>query len=235
MKKGIQDIKNIHLHSLEKENMFERINAHMIENPLKAIPRIASPWSVFFVQMKSYKYAYSLIIVLGVMFAGVGVIDASERALPGDALYPIKINVTEKVKSAMAFTPKAKAKAEEDKIIKRLDEVQALAEKGEFKNGKRDQVEKEVQKTVQAIVATKQKNRKNISGPANKIIEINKKNEDEDADFEKKINTRFEEIRKVDTTLDKNEVKKFEERVKEKLLKKMSYDEKDVKKARIDL
>lgn len=228
MKKGIEHIQNVQLSSQEKEGIFARIDTHMKANPLKDLPRPVGVFNNFFVQLRSYKYAYSLIIILGVMFAGVGVIDASEKALPGDLFYLIKINVTEKVKSAIAFTSEAKARFEEEKIINRLDEARALAQKGELKNGKRDRLEKEVEKTAKVIVATRQKKRKNVSSPVHEIMKINKTNIDENAEFKNKINTRFEEIKKVDTNADKEQVNKFEEKVKEQLLKKLEGNNVDI-------
>lgn len=209
IQKGINDVKNIKLSSEEKDVMFSRLDLYTKENPIKETGLQPSVWYNFFGQVgkvKGYKYVYSIVATLVFVFTGVGVTNAAEKSLPGDTLYPVKINVNEKVKSAVAFTSKAKAKVEEEKVIRRLDEVEALVKKGEFKNGKRDQLEKEVEKSVKVL--------------NNKAVKYDKveENNDDDDDFEDKLNTSFEKIKKVDNIVDKDEVEKFEKKFKDRLL-----------------
>lgn len=220
MKKGIKNIKNISLSSEEKEGMFTRLDLYMKENPMKDIVAHPSVWYNIFGQVgqvKGYRYVYSIAGLVVFIFTGVGVTNAAERSLPGDVLYPVKINVNEKVKSAVAFTPKSKAKVEEGKVIRRLDEAKALVEKGEFKTEKRDQLEKEVEKSAEFIIATKEKKRKNVSGPVKDIVKMDKQNIEDDNDFKNKINSRFEEIKKVENSINLNEIKNFENKVKSRL------------------
>lgn len=64
--------------------------------------------------------------LLVIMLAG-GTTYASERALPGDALYPVKVRITESVQLALAPTPHGKAEAHADLAERRLDEAAELA------------------------------------------------------------------------------------------------------------
>lgn len=213
IQKGINDVKKIKLSSGEKDVMFSRIDLYTKENPIKETRAQPNVWYNFFGQVgsvKGYRYVYSIVAALVFVFTGVGVTNAAEKSLPGDVLYPVKINVNEKVKSAVAFTPKAKAKVEEEKVIRRLDEVEALVKKGEFKNGKRDQLEKEVEKSVKVL-----NNKADRKGDEDGEVENDDSN---DEDFENKLNTRFEKIKKVDNIVDKDEVEKFEKKFKERLL-----------------
>lgn len=222
MKKAIKHVKNISLSSQEKESMFSRIDLYTKENPMKEIVAHPSAWYNLFGQVgqvKGYRYMYSALALIVTVFVGAGVTNAAEKSLPGDTLYPVKINVNEKVKSAVAFTSKAKTKVEEEKVIRRLDEVEALVKKGEFKNGKRDQLEKEVEKSVKVL--NNKVDRKDSEDVKYDKVE---ENNDDDDDFEDKLNTRFEKIKKVDNNVDKDEVEKFEKKFKERLLDRSNRD-----------
>jgi Domain of unknown function (DUF5667) len=202
IKKGIKDIKNINLSSDEKEDMFSHIDLYMKENPLKVdSPRVII-FGNFLTQFKSYKYSYSIAFVIILFFISIGAIQASEKALPGDALYPIKTKFVERVISAIKITENSKIEYEEERIVKRLKEVHELAKKGEFKNEKRIQIEKGVENSAKFMVAIKKDNNKN------------KKN---NTDFQNKINTGLDEIKKVYTDIDKTELVNFEEKVKNNL------------------
>lgn len=67
--------------------------------------------------------ALSLVIIL----SGAATASASQVALPGDTLYPVKVGVVEKVKAAFARTDEAKAELALDQLEKRMDEGVELA------------------------------------------------------------------------------------------------------------
>lgn len=69
----------------------------------------------------------ALIIAL---FTGAGVSYAAEGALPGDALYPIKVSVNEEVRGAFAVSPETRAKWQTRRVERRLEEAIALAASG---------------------------------------------------------------------------------------------------------
>jgi hypothetical protein len=212
IKKGIKDIENIKLSFDENDNIFSHVDLYIKENPLKVdSPRVIT-FGNFLARFKEYKYYHSMAFVIVFLFAGFGAIDASEEALPGDVLYPVKTKIVEPIVSVIKVTEKAKVEYKEDKVIKRLEEVGELAKKGEFKNEKRIQAEKEVDNSVKAIVAVKKKN-KTKATTTNKNIST----EDYDTNFKNKINTRLDEIKKVDISVDKTDIVKFEEKVKNNL------------------
>jgi|GEM_PF-4020053 len=66
----------------------------------------------------------SLAIVLVALF---GVSVASEQALPGDTLYPMKVNITEKVEEAAHFSHEGKANFLADRLEERLAEAQKVS------------------------------------------------------------------------------------------------------------
>jgi len=77
---------------------------------------------------KLTKMAFLLIVV---MLTG-GVSFASNNALPGDILYPVKIRVVEKVEGALKISAEAKARWDTELAVRRLQEGEKLVAAGKF-------------------------------------------------------------------------------------------------------
>jgi hypothetical protein len=77
------------------------------------------------------RYAMPFAALLLVVFSG-GTAFAAQGSLPGEALYSIKIHVNEKVATALATTPEAKAKVEATLATNRLEEAETLAANGKL-------------------------------------------------------------------------------------------------------
>jgi hypothetical protein len=87
-----------------------------------------------------YRFSYSSLhlsirggaaLALAVLVVGAGgTAYAAGGALPGDALYTVKVSVNEPVAGALAVTPAAKAAHQASIATERLAEAQALAEDG---------------------------------------------------------------------------------------------------------
>lgn len=111
----------------EKSKILLSLKASMEYNPIRNIP-IKSPYtgSLFGIQFSKFAsiMAVALIIVLGSGASGV-----AANSLPGDLLYPIKININEKIELALS-SPKTKIKVQEKLLSHRLDEVVALSVRG---------------------------------------------------------------------------------------------------------
>ena len=88
---------------------------------------VKSPYTSFFSfgHISKLVGVAMLIVVLGIG----GVSGASADALPGDLLYPIKVNLKEKIEEKIAFTTVAKLAFKQKKLETRLAEVEALANK----------------------------------------------------------------------------------------------------------
>jgi len=61
------------------------------------------------------------------VFLVTGVSFAAEGSLPGDTLYPVKVNFNEEFQSLIAFSPESKARFEIKRAERRLEEVERLA------------------------------------------------------------------------------------------------------------
>lgn len=72
-----------------------------------------------------------VIVALVVLLSG-GVSIGAQNSLPGDALYPVKIDVNEKIGSWFNFSEKAKANFDGELALKRLDEAKRLEAKGQL-------------------------------------------------------------------------------------------------------
>jgi hypothetical protein len=104
----------------ERRALRGSLEAHMEAHPLGGMK---SPYSwVSFMHVRSMVLVPVLILMLG-----SGTAFAAQNALPGDALYAIKINVNEAVAGALAVSDEAKASYNTNVAAERLKEAQALA------------------------------------------------------------------------------------------------------------
>lgn len=101
--------------------MRTQIQFFMQEHPL---PPVVSPYHRFFAPFARPAFLSALL-----MFAvvGGGTAFASEGALPGDALYGVKVSVVEPIQGALAVSSTAKAKWSVHITDKRLNEAQKLS------------------------------------------------------------------------------------------------------------
>jgi hypothetical protein len=93
--------------------------------PIKARPRTGSYRPVF-----AY-LALALVIVMAMVSGGVVTALAAGSALPGDALYPLKLEV-EQARLSLTTNPERQAELYLQFAEKRLDEMNALAELGQY-------------------------------------------------------------------------------------------------------
>ena len=79
--------------------------------------------------------------LIAAILLGGGVSVASQHALPGDLLYPVKIHVNESVEQALTFSPEAKSKLDSELAITRLQEAETIAAKSKLSADVRATVE----------------------------------------------------------------------------------------------
>ena len=94
------------------------------------------------------------VLVLAVFVSSAGVSYASENALPGDVLYPIKIRVNEPVKGALAVSASAKTAWAMDVAGERVKEAATLAAEGRWNTKTQDELQVDFERHArQATVA----------------------------------------------------------------------------------
>ncbi len=85
-----------------------------------------------------------IVIAIIIALAG-GASWTAQNSLPGDVLYPVKINVNEKVEGWLAMSDTAKANLESDLAAKRLEEAEELASEAKLDVDTRTQLEENFQ------------------------------------------------------------------------------------------
>lgn len=211
LNKGIEELKKLALSSQDKQNVLEHISLYADENPVhtKTTKLIKSPFTNWTMLLyRKVHFAYSVVALFLIVIMGVGTAAAAEKALPGDLLYPVKIKITEPVKGAFKVTPEAKVKWESEKALKRLEEAEKLAEKGELNGEKRMKVEEEFEKSKNAFI--KKVDEKKLIKEAKK--EIKKESKKDEEDLKEKIKIKGDDVGVIQT----NREEKIEDKKEEK-------------------
>ncbi|MES3006020.1 MAG: DUF5667 domain-containing protein [Patescibacteria group bacterium] len=212
LKKGIREFEKVKLTPGEKLAIFNRVSTYADSNPVTGA--LKSPffgWTFVFAHERM-RYVYASIAITLILATGAGTAFAAERSLPGDFLYPIKINVTEPVKGALKVGSEAKIKWEGNKAVKRLEEAEKLAEMGQLDEGKRQTVEREFEKSADTFI--KKVDDQNEGNGQSEYVNSVQKNFEQDVEIQlKRINQR-----KVHSSKDqKDEIDNLEIKVKEKI------------------
>jgi hypothetical protein len=124
----LREATRIALPAADKARLREALSQYA-DTPMPARSRsgrIRSPYSTYV--LRPFPLAACLLLFIALL--GGGTAYAAQSALPGDALYPIKVGITEPVAEALAFSTLAKANVEADIATTRLSEMQRLAAKG---------------------------------------------------------------------------------------------------------
>ena len=99
-----------------------------------------------------FTFAYKLaIIVLLVATSSGGLISAAGGSLPGNFLYPIKVNVTEKIVKSFIKGSDAKIAFQQKLVERRLDEISTLIDSGETSDTAVSQAEAYLTRETKAI------------------------------------------------------------------------------------
>lgn len=124
-------LKSQQLSADERASMRSAISARIAASTAAA-PRIPSPYAGFFTTLL-WQRSSAFVAVLAVLVAGTGgAAFASEDALPGEAMYAVKVKVAEPFSSLVAITPSAKATVATTRAERRLKEAEVLAARGEL-------------------------------------------------------------------------------------------------------
>ncbi len=87
--------------------------------------------SIFGISLiKQFRFNNMTAFILIAVLLGGGTSFAAEGAVPGDMLYPIKVEVNEEVKGALAFGSEAEARLQAKLVAERLKEAEELAAEG---------------------------------------------------------------------------------------------------------
>lgn len=140
-----QDTKNVRLSTDEKLATREKLQAFMRANPVRGeadVRQLGQEVHLNFLSsLKSMMLKPLPITLSALLVLGGGTAFAAERSLPTEALYPIKIQVNERVRATLTPTSEGKAKWEARVAERRLEEAEKLALKKKFSGETQAQIE----------------------------------------------------------------------------------------------
>ncbi len=90
---------------------------------------VASPYTSSFGMMGLFAKAAAFALV-GFIVGGTSLSFASMKALPGDSLYAVKTNITEKLAGTFTFSTESKTKINAGHVATRVTEIKAVRENG---------------------------------------------------------------------------------------------------------
>lgn len=127
LKQFIRDAQRVELRDADRALMrahFAELAGVSSQAELTKTPN--NPWAFFrFHRTAAMSFGAAAFAIL----VTTSVAAAAEGTVPGDTLYPVKVHVTEEVRSAMAVTPQAKAAWETKRIERRLNEAEKVLTK----------------------------------------------------------------------------------------------------------
>lgn len=140
LKKLSQDLKNICLHRDEKSAVRENILQYLEQNPVNHLEKESmqqfAAWRSLFTFFSRKPIAALMVLVL--VFTSAGISYASNSALPGDFLYPVKFNINEEIIASFKFSKEEKVDWEIKRSEKRINEAKKLKEKNLFDEEKKN-------------------------------------------------------------------------------------------------
>lgn len=142
IKKFINEGKRIKLTPIEKRAMVTRILGP------KSIP---SPYSYFltFMEYRQKIVVAAIMIAFVVTSGGASYVAAS--ALPGEALYQIKVNVNENIEKLVAVSTDAKVKVEVKQTERRIKEAETLSKEGKLNDETKAIIETKIEEHTETI------------------------------------------------------------------------------------
>ncbi|PIR04475.1 MAG: hypothetical protein COV59_00670 [Candidatus Magasanikbacteria bacterium CG11_big_fil_rev_8_21_14_0_20_39_34] len=123
----------IEMNEKEHQQMDDAILSFMQENPLQGKKqkikkeKVHSPSLMgAFLAGFARSFVYVALAIVVVIVGGGATTFAAEGALPGEALYGFKVNVSEELRSAFLFSERDKAQWEAERVERRLLEIEKL-------------------------------------------------------------------------------------------------------------
>jgi hypothetical protein len=125
----------IRLSTAERDVLRDRLSAYMEYHPLPEAVTATARKRIFndsFIEVAFPMRYMRGFVALGVVMLLVAVPSLAERAVPGDILYPIKVQVNEEVRSQLANDGYEKIAWETKRLERRISEARLLAKEGKL-------------------------------------------------------------------------------------------------------
>ncbi len=186
--KGIRDLKEIRLSREEKQTLLSRVLGELPS------PVIRSTWlfgQLTFVRRHVVSFAILLLILVG-----GGATFASERAVPGNILYPLKIDVNEPIRGFIKTLPDEKIEWQAEKAGRRIEEAEILIDRDKLDEQKKEQIEALFEEHTQTFKEEAEKKiERQIEEEKDSVQMENQKKESEK--IKEQIEKRIEDLEKA--------------------------------------
>ncbi len=158
MEKWFEKMHALSLTDDERAMARQRTISFVKSNPARNVdqPRLLKWLGIMSPQPRllKFKYAMPLFLIFALLASGGGVSYAAQNSLPGDPLYPVKVDVNEPIAGAFQFGTQAQAQWNADLAQTRLQEAEQLA----AQNRLTPQLQAQVATRLQDAVAAAQNN-----------------------------------------------------------------------------
>lgn len=142
----INKLRAIRLTQNEKKAIRSRLAAYLEQHPVQ------QDQNALILHRFTFKFSYvAMALILTVVLSSTGISYAAEGAVPGDLLYPVKVDVLEPLHAAVVLTPTAKLQWEVTKVDRRLKEAEALIQRDSLSPAISTNLSQRVQNTANTI------------------------------------------------------------------------------------
>lgn len=139
------------LNPLEKDAARDAIVTFMRLHPVSQEAEERRSWAdLIDIFRMPLRFSLSSALVL-VLLLGTGGVYAAESALPGDFLYPVKVDVIEPIRESFLVTPESRSSWAIYRVERRLEEAKMLAERGRLTPDRRAVLEKRIVEHVTRV------------------------------------------------------------------------------------
>ena len=137
----IKDATHISMQESRREKMRADLAEYARMRPLRVASRTQKSQHSWFSFTLHPMPVMAVLLVVALGSGSAGAASLAQNALPGDLLYPIKVNVNEEVRAAFATTPAAKAEVAIARAETRIQEIETLEERGAIDTKTREEVD----------------------------------------------------------------------------------------------
>jgi len=148
IEKIIEDAKSVKLISQDKDSIRAFLLNHTNSIPFKPTKPVVSSFGLL--HQFTHRSVYMIPFVVVLMFSlGAGTTSyLALNTLPGDTLYPVKLNFNENIEYMLAVSPEAKAEVDLKQVSTRLDEAEVLSITGNLTEVKSQTIQNNVSKKI---------------------------------------------------------------------------------------
>lgn len=144
----------VSLSDSERERMKRVLSEYMSMKPMRSAPlERRSPLTYMALSLYAFsRKSVAVLLLFAILFSGAGVSFAAENALPGDALYSLKVGVNEPLVAALSVSPESKALWNAERAERRLEEAAKLASVDRLTDEKKIELEERFEAHAEKVV-----------------------------------------------------------------------------------